>query len=44
MVGSIVMGLPNSWMVYNSDNPHLEMDDDWGYPVDVYIAVENHNV
>ena len=25
---SIVMGIPNSWLVFIVENPNLEMDDD----------------
>ena len=25
-------GISQKWLVYFMENPHLKMDDDWGYP------------
>ena len=37
----LVMGYPNSWLVFVTENP-TEMDDDWGYP---YLWIYgNHHI
>ena len=35
-------GYPNIWLVYFMGKSHEKMDDDWGYPYDIYDSGNHH--